>query len=157
MEFFNMGLIILIISFDPSNTINVLKGTPNQPIYNGFEPKQYQTKGQSLCSTIFLSAILTNVPEYQAYLKIELKRLIDRGFKPNLKKDLEDEIDDEPNSKQKLQVQLNELYTGPEWDGPKAISRMISTLLIICSYSSGMPVLYIIGFFSFSLSFLINK
>ena len=42
------------------------------------------------------------MPEYQAYLNIEFKRLVDRGFKPNLKKDLEDEIDDEPNSKMKL-------------------------------------------------------
>ena len=35
----------------------------------------------------------------QSYIIVELKRLVDRGFKPNLKKDLEDEVDDEPNSK----------------------------------------------------------
>lgn len=34
---------------------------------------------------------------------------------------------------------------------------MISTLLVICCYSSGMPVLYIIGFIFFSLTYLINK
>lgn len=58
--------------------------------------------GQSLCSTIFLSAILTNVPEFQKFMKVELSRLVDRSFKHNLKRDLEDEIDDDPNSKMKL-------------------------------------------------------
>lgn len=152
-----MGLIILIISFDPSNTINVLRGSPDKQIYNGFEPIWYNSVGQQLCSTIFLSAILTNVPELQNYAKTEVDRFLDRRFQTNLKKDVEDEIDDEPNSKCKLQEQLNALYLGPDWNGPRVISRMISTLLIICSYSSGMPVLYIIGFFFFSFSYAVNK
>lgn len=53
------------------------------------------------------------MPELQKYLHTESKRLIDRDFKPNLKQDLDDEIDDEPNSKMKLQAQLNDLYMGP--------------------------------------------
>jgi hypothetical protein len=35
-----------------------------------------------------------------------LKRWLDRGLKFNLKKDPEDEDDDEPNSKKKTQVEL---------------------------------------------------
>lgn len=34
---------------------------------------------------------------------------------------------------------------------------MISTLLVLCAYSSGMPVLYIIGFLFFGLTYLVNK
>lgn len=34
---------------------------------------------------------------------------------------------------------------------------MISTLLIICAYSSGMPILYLIGFFFAALTYLVNK
>lgn len=45
MEFFNMGLIMLIISFDPSNTINKLKGLEDQKIYNGFEQAWYEEVG----------------------------------------------------------------------------------------------------------------
>lgn len=102
MELFNMGFIILIISFDPTNTFNKLSGNPDEAILNGFEPKWYTQMGQSICSTIFLSAISSNIPVFQSYLRVEFKRLVDRGFKKNLKKDLEDEIDDEPNSKMKL-------------------------------------------------------
>lgn len=157
MEFFNMAFIVLITSFDPSNTVNILRGTPQAKVYQGFEPKWYTDVGDGICQTIFLSAVFTNIPEIQEYVKAEATRLMDRGFKPNLKKDLEDEIDDEPNSKLKLQDHLDELYLGPEWDGPGAISRMISTLLVICSYSSGMPILYVIGFVFFYLTYLVNK
>lgn len=126
-------------------------------MYEGFEPSWYKSEGQALCTTIFLSAIASNIPELKGYIQTEIKRLFDRGLRPNLKKDLEDEDDDEPNSKQKLQDQLNKLYLGPEWDGPGAISRMISTLLVCCAYSAGMPVLYMIGFIFFFITYLVNK
>ena len=46
-----------------------------------------------------------------------LTRLFDRGFKMNLKKDPEDEEDDEPNTKKKIQDELEELYMGEEFEG----------------------------------------
>ena len=64
MEFFNMGLIVLIISFDPTHTIHILRQAEDKSTFIGFEPKWYSEVGQSICSTIFLSAILTNVPEF---------------------------------------------------------------------------------------------
>lgn len=97
-----MAFIVLITSFDPSNFINKIRGTPDGKIYSGFEPSWFPDVGESICSTIFLSAIVTNIPEVQEYAKVEFKRLVDRRFMPNLKKDLEDEVDDEPNSKLKL-------------------------------------------------------
>ena len=107
MEFFNMGIIIVLTSFDPTNIMNLIRGTEDKKMYMGFEARWYGNVGQDLCTTIFLSALATNIPEVTGYLKVELKRLFDRGFKPNLKKDLEDEDDDEPNSKLKLQEDLN--------------------------------------------------
>ena len=46
---------------------------------------------------------------------------------------------------------------GPMWKGPAAISRMISTLLVIFTYSSGMPVLYVIGILFFTLTYFVKK
>jgi len=37
---------------------------------------------------------------------------MDRGYKFDIKKDLEDEDDDEPNSRATTQEELEELYTG---------------------------------------------
>ena len=49
--------------------------------------------------TLFASAIATNISEIKTIAKSSFDRFKDRGFKPNLKKDLEDEDDDAPNTK----------------------------------------------------------
>ena len=41
--------------------------------------------------------------------------------------------------------------------GAKSFSRMMSTLLVIICYSSGLPVLYIVGFMFFTVTFNVNK
>ena len=74
-----------------------------------------------------------------------------------MKKDLEDEDDDEPNTKINIQKDLNELYTGGNFDGAGVFSRIMSTLMVLLSYSSGMPVLYIIGAIFFLFTYIVNK
>jgi len=49
------------------------------------------------------------------------------------------------------------LYKGGEFKGEKNFSRMISTLAVCLMYSSGMPVLYIVGFMFFTLTYFVNK
>jgi len=41
--------------------------------------------------------------------------------------------------------------------GGKNFSRMMSTLLVIVCYSSGLPVLYIMGFIFFTTTFIVSK
>ena len=41
--------------------------------------------------------------------------------------------------------------------GEKTFSRMMSTLLVIVCYSSGLPVLYIVGVIFFTATYLVNK
>lgn len=84
-------------------------------------------------------------------------RLHDRRYKPNIKKDLEDEDDDTPNTRLRIQDDLNQLYTGGEFEGGKTFSRMMSTLMVLITYSSGMPVLYIVGAVFFGLTYKVNK
>ena len=74
-----------------------------------------------------------------------------------MKKDLEDEDDDEPNTKIKVQNDLNALYTGGVFNGSGVFSRVMSTLMVLLSYSSGMPVLYIIGAIFFLFTYFVNK
>jgi hypothetical protein len=59
--------------------------------------------GSGISSTILLSVILTNIGEVKKLAKTLLTRLWDRGLRFSLKKDLEDDDDDEPNSKMKTQ------------------------------------------------------
>jgi len=51
---------------------------------------------------MFMSTFATNISEIKRYLQAQFVRLQDRGFSPNIKKDLEDEDDDTPNTKLKI-------------------------------------------------------
>jgi hypothetical protein len=82
---------------------------------------------------------------------------MDRGFRLGLKKDEDDEDDDEPNSKKKTQKELEELYMGGDYEGEGSFSRMMSHLLILVTFSSGMPNLYFVGFLFFTFTFLVEK
>jgi len=82
---------------------------------------------------------------------------MDRNFQPNLKKDIEDEDDDEPNSKLKIQADLEAMYMGPTFLGEKVFSRMMSTLLVLLTFSGAMPVLYMIGVIFYSMTYFVNK
>ena len=157
MEFFNMGIIMLLLAFDPSGTSQKMAGQAEPIIYEGFETSWYSVLGKKLCLTLFMSTFATNVGEVKKIGEASAKRLVDRKGLPNIKKDLEDEDDDEVNTKQILQLDVEALYTGGKFEGEKTFSRMMSTLLVITTYSSGMPILYLVGAFFFSATYLVNK
>lgn len=52
---------------------------------------------------------------------------------------------------------MEALYTGGKFAGEKTFSRMMSTLLVIVTYSSGMPVLYLVGSVFFGVTYFVNK
>ena len=97
LEFINMGFIILIMAFDPSGIVKKMMDDDTDYIW--FDNNFYTEMGNSLCETILLSVIFTNIGEVKALCTDLLKRWKDRGFKLTIKKDLEDDDDDEPNSK----------------------------------------------------------
>jgi hypothetical protein len=70
---------------------------------------------------------------------------------------LEDEDDDEVNTKIIVQEEVEALYTGGQFAGEKTFSRMMSTLLVITTYASGMPILYLVGAFFFCATYIVNK
>ena len=100
-EFINMGLIVLITSFDRlgireflmSNLVDDIK------VYKGFESQWYMEQGNKICIVIFMSSFLINSKEIGAYLLAELRRCRDRRFKFNIKLDPEDEDCDKPNTR----------------------------------------------------------
>lgn len=49
------------------------------------------------------------------------------------------------------------MYTGEIFEGGRNFSRMMSTLMVLLTYSSGMPVLYVVGAIFFFMTYLANK
>ena len=101
LEYFNMCIIILLESFDPTGIANYILGQDPKTatVYEGFNSAWYLSIGKKLCFSIFMTAIISNINELKELVQVSTARFNDRGFKLNIKKDLEDEDDDEPNSK----------------------------------------------------------
>lgn len=159
MEFINMGIIFLFISMDPWKTTDKLMlGTvTSKEVVDDYVPAWYMGTGKSICLFLFVSAFMTNAKECLVFIHIILKRFKDRSYKMYMKLDPEDEDDDMPNTKTKIQSDLENLYTGKEFQGEQAFSRMMSTLFVIQMYGSGMPIMYFIGAVFYSLTYLVNK
>ena len=49
------------------------------------------------------------------------------------------------------------LYEGSEFEGQKSLARMAATVIVIFVYSSGMPILYLIGALFFTLTYVKEK
>jgi len=52
---------------------------------------------------------------------------------------------------------LEELYKGDEFEAESEYSRMMSIMYVLLLYSAGMPILYLVGFVFFFITFLTNK
>ena len=159
MEFINMGIIVLITSFDSIGITQMVLGdlADKHNIYEGFEPNWYMEYGNKICIFIFMSSFVVNSKDLWLVALTNVRRCRDRSFKLNLKLDPEDEDCDKPNTKIRIQSDLEKLYTGKEFRGEKAYSRMMSTLFVILMYSSGMPFMYMIGLVFYTVTFCVNK
>lgn len=162
MEFFNTGIVILIISMSPASSIFSQQKDQDHSFkthYDGFESDWYAEVGKVLVITLTLNCFASSTIDMQKFFNVMVKRFKDRGYSPYLKKypDLKVEDDDQPRTKKTAQSALEALYEGDEFDSSKALSRMMSTFLVIVFYSPGMPVLYIFGFVFFTATFLVHK
>jgi hypothetical protein len=100
MEFFNTGLVFLIISFSKLQSLfpQEEEEEPRQS-YNGFESDWYSDVGKILVMTLGLNAFAANVWQFKSYLLIIKERFTDRGYNVHLKKYPDEPMDDSPNTK----------------------------------------------------------
>jgi len=125
--------------------------------YTDFTSDWYMSTGTGICYFIFFSSLFTNLIQLLIFLKVGFKRWRDRTFKCNLKMDPEDPDDDTPNTKLKIQQDLENLYTGRDFKGEQTYSRMMSTMFVIQIFCSGMPIMYVIGFIFYTVTYITNK
>lgn len=62
-----------------------------------------------------------------------------------------------PNTKQLVQDDLERLYEGPNFECETTLSRMMSVTWTLVVFSSGMPILYAIGFIFYFITYMTNK
>jgi hypothetical protein len=133
MEFVNMALIQLFQGFDKWRLTDALMGgsVASKETYSDYTSDWYMNIGVSICVFIFISTFFTNFLDLMVYIKIAIKRFRDRSFVNRMKNDPEDPEDDAPNSKIKIQSDIETLYKGKEFRGEQAYARMMSILFVI--------------------------
>jgi hypothetical protein len=97
MEFFNTGLIILLVSFtgmsftESSNETDI-----KQDKYNGFESEWYANIGKLINVTLIIGFISSHTLDARVFVKALRDRFWDRDKKMNLKKypEVHPDIDD---------------------------------------------------------------
>ena len=137
MEVINTGLLVLV--------------------YKWSWPVGLEKAGVLVVFTLAAMCFTTNLGDLLRYLGALLVRFKDRGFKLQLKQNLDDEFDDLPNSKKIFQEDLNILYLGPEFTSHKKLSRSLSFLFVCLLYSSFLPSLFAVFLVFTSLTYLSNK
>jgi hypothetical protein len=165
MEVCNMALILLVISFTP---VGDIYGTPEVALYHGeggtrlagystFSADWYGNVGKVICLTVLLSCFAANSFDLRSFYYWLFRQLKDRNGSLSLKKFPHDQSDDKPNTKEVSQKELQRLYQGAKCSADRKVSRMMSTLFVVVAFSSGMPVMYILGALFFTLTYIINK
>lgn len=119
MQFINIGVIILIINFDFTETNE--DGSKKLfwgflPIFNGsfkdFNSEWFSQVGKTLTLTLLINIFTPHISKLtMPFLKI-FKRLIDRGCSREVWKKKKNDDDIDVNTKLVLQSDINMLYTG---------------------------------------------
>ena len=104
MEFFNTGIVILIISMTPFGSFFSQQEDKDHEFkthYDGFESEWYRDVGKILVITLTLNCFVSSSLDLQKFGNVMLNRFKDRAYSPFLKKypDLKVEDDDQPRTK----------------------------------------------------------
>lgn len=161
LEFLNTGLVMCLVSLIGLNkalvTYEDWRIRPEKRGYDGFDADWYFEVGRIVTLTCFLSAFASNGADLRGWCKAAARQRRDRGGSANLKRFPHDEDDDAPNTKLLIQEDLERLYEGPNFECETTLARMMSVTWTLVVFSSGMPVLYALGFVFYLLTYLTNK
>lgn len=104
---------------------------------------------------MLFNVVLSQTEEVWGWIFSAIKRVYDRGCCKPIRKFPKPR--NEVNTKKVIQSDLEKLYTGAEVKSFNVYSNTFTTLWVIMMYSSGMPILYVVGFLSFMFAYLAQK
>jgi hypothetical protein len=146
IQFINTGVIILLVNAQVSE----VKLPDFFPIFAGafpeFNVQWYAVVGYTISFTMILNIFTPHIGLLMKGFLGCFRRCCDRSCSFNKRK-----------TKKVLQQDYEDLYTGPEMLLQLRYSQILADAFIMLLYSSGMPLLYVIGFISFFLSYWLDK
>ena len=99
----------------------------------------YVSVGTGICLTIFIQVFSTTIPPVimAFFVKPCLACLVARG--------------------EVVEAKLNEMYVLPPWNLSLRMAQTLTVVFVICMYSGGMPLLYVVGFVYSIVAFWLDK
>ena len=159
MEFLILSGIVLIVSFDADRVQERLNGvdvgSAPRHLPDGFDFQWYYYYARRIPLFLLIGVAIYNLFDLVKFLWVLCQRWRDRKYKMNLAKDPDDPQNDEPNSRMRMQSELEKLYSGSQFNLERAYTRMMSPLFLIISYSSGVPILYMFGAIYFGITYMV--
>ncbi|EQC32603.1 hypothetical protein SDRG_09917 [Saprolegnia diclina VS20] len=152
-QFFNTTLIVLFLNANLSGIsttsdtgfhfvgLSLLNGK-----YADFSVDWYNDVGVALLLTMLINAISPQIGVFVTYLLRQVAQWRDRSF-----------TFDFTRTRQETQRDLEALYRGPEFDLATRYSQIINTIFITLLFSSGMPLMLLIGLFSIIITYWTDK
>eukprot|EP00441_Pelagodinium_beii_P035827 CAMPEP_0197652752 /NCGR_PEP_ID=MMETSP1338-20131121/34638_1 /TAXON_ID=43686 ORGANISM="Pelagodinium beii, Strain RCC1491" /NCGR_SAMPLE_ID=MMETSP1338 /ASSEMBLY_ACC=CAM_ASM_000754 /LENGTH=1081 /DNA_ID=CAMNT_0043227693 /DNA_START=48 /DNA_END=3293 /DNA_ORIENTATION=- len=143
-QFLNTGVLVLLVNASfkelpaillPLRTVlNVGTGQ-----YDDFSVSWFVSVGSGLCLTIFMQVFSTTVPPLVMafFVKPCMACFLARG--------------------EVVESRMNRIYQLPEWNLALRMAQTLTVVFVICTYSSGMPGLYIVGFTYSIVAFWMDK
>jgi len=143
-QFLNTGMLVLLVnaSFKEMPAILLpLKSIMNVGTgqYDDFSVSWFVVIGSGLALTILMQVFSTTVPPLVMSFFVQpcLACFMARG--------------------EVVEARMNQIYKLPEWNLALRMAQTLTVVFVICTYSSGMPGLYIVGFLYSIVAFWMDK
>jgi hypothetical protein len=146
IQLINTGIVILLVNARIQDIALPSFIPLFQGKYEDFTVEWYRVVGSTISFTMLINIAS---PHAEAFVKMfvgSLKRCIDRGCGCDMAK-----------TKYLLQEDYELSYTGPEFLIEVRYSQILASFYIMMFYSSGMPILYVIGLCQFFLTYWVDK
>ncbi|CAE8598575.1 unnamed protein product [Polarella glacialis] len=142
-QFVNTGMLVLLVNaelkeipawFVPFRVLQIGTGK-----YDDFNGEWYVAIGSGICLTIFIQVFSTTVPPLVKSFCVQpiLARFFGRS--------------------QVIQDRMDKIYTLPDWNISLRLAQTLNVMFVITMYSSGLPILYFVGFVYCIVAFWMDK
>ena len=138
----NTGLLVLLVnaSLELPPVLQFLRALQvGSGQFDELSVTWYVSVGSGICLTIFMQVFSTTVPPLiMAFIvKPCLACIVSRG--------------------EVVEKKLNKIYELPPWNLSLRMAQSLTVIFVICMYSGGMPVLYLVGFAYAIVAYWLDK
>ena len=144
VEFINTAVIIFLVNFNLDISIF------NMPIIDGnyteFSVEWYRVVGSTIVLTMLIRTVSPHIATIAQVCITGLKRCYDRRC-----------TCDNKRTRKVIQTDYENVYMGPEFTLDSRYAQTLTVIFTIFMYSSGLPILYMIGFVYFLFTYWVDK